>query len=1612
VDEVRNDKNEFGLYDVTQSSRIATPQDGSERTKRETAISVEESDTDRNQIAPITEEEIFDIGTVIQTRSVENEYALFDNTKSVAEAKPYDIKVPEWKPSIDEVTKQETHINLYPEELSTFLTGALARPTHGIDFTEADPEMLRGVRRSITVDINQDGTLNVRGQSNEPDAAGDELDPPIGEEFTVLHDMGMYWNQTKDEILDILATLADQEVGKNKRVEIRRNDLGRFDMTVSIRTHRAYTAPTATTTGSGIQLEVNAGINAESAITISSNQRERVSLDVSPNERGQFNWRSTKQTVIETPSTLIGTNARKLLYGTNTSAPTIPADHIYSGGNVSPNDDGTYSFNLSLKDITDPTRSEFSSGSGGVSVEQVAVSGGTELDADAEAIGISGERQQVSVSLRPNEDGTVDYVVNRQTVKETTQTLIGDNARKLLYGSNTIAPSIPVNHVYSGGSVSPNDDGTFSFNLSLKDIEDPSTDSATSGSGGIVTEHVAATGAAVGDVALESFIEGGARKRVSVSIQPQEDGTINYSVTRQTVQEVLSGVVGSGTGVVDTVKVYANKDVIPAATAAEARKRVQHSIQPNDDGTYSGSERITTVVENEGTLSLERRTIYYGKNADATPTITSGVGEDLRLVSGSISGNDDGTVDYNILVKDASDPASGIIEVDVPIGSTGIRVKQESIASANQDEVNALQDGYDAGPRKRHQVSVRPNEDGTIDATVSETEVESATFTSAPDWGDATPEGIIESVQSFSNNDDLPTLPLPAPRKRVSSNIQANDDGTVSGTYRTVEVVESANEYDNALVIDDGKGILETLMYGSNADDGDMPAITAGYRKRHQISAQAQDDGTISYSIRETQIRDVEEDRNISAGTETGLAKRVLSGRNIDPDALDVLIAGLVSSELKEYDLNLQGNDDGTINYTIQEITKKATSGDSYATDGSEGISYEAKLYKNIEPSTLTTLGDSGYRKRITANISAKDDGAIDATIVKQTVAKTLEYSKETTVPVGETGGVKVEITSHKNIDPSELADLGDALIRERVSANLSPNDDGTIDATIQKQTVVETNSYVLATTGSDGISVELAAHKNIDPDDLSDLGASAIRKRISANVSPNDDGSIDATIQKQTVKETSGVPIATSGSGIQTSITAHKNRDIGDVTTLGVINPRDRLSASVSVADDGSQDVTIQKQTVVETIDTHETTSGTGGIRTKLFFGTNVDNGDEPEITAAYRTRHQISINAKDDGTRDYSITEVEIEDVEQDRSIAATGATGIGKRVLYGKSVDPANLTAALNGLVPSSTIDYDLSVSGNDDGTLNYIVTEITKKEREETFNIGNLSEAVELTIGRNKDDLADPTTPSARGVDISLDAQFKDDGSIYYVQRKTTKSGIGLRYDAAGGSLLQSTTTETKINDADQLDLDASGLAASEGNTVQLGVRLKPDGTADWTKIITTSQGFSTSALAMANLRPEWQSNGYEDTVTLFEYIAASGVAAYFIYAGTTYGYVDGIRVHNDGTVSGKAVTRTYTVDRSLWDERSLPSGQRTLTRVIEKFARDRSTGYEHLYTCKVEYDYKWATSADFVNATLLFAGGMTECSIREYTTPDGQKLWYSQAIMLPTYGAWVDQGAIN
>ena len=339
-------------------------------------------------------------------------------------------------------------------------------------------------------------------------------------------------------------------------------------------------------------------------------------------------------------------------------------------------------------------------------------------------------------------------------------------------------------------SLSSNDDGTFNYSATRQTVQ-ASEATADSGADGIAVETM--SGKNVDADALGSIYESAARAQVSISLSSNDDGTFNYSATRQTVQESEATADSGGDGI--AVETMSGKNVDAAALGSiydsAARAQVSISLSSNDDGTFNYSATRQTVKAASGTAEIETDgtdglgyVVKVGHNVeedikDIVTGLKSGVGVQHSI---RISPNDDGTLGY--VVTEVTEQSPQYAKEVVLGGDLGLGVKVSSGVNVTSSEIDTIISGLTSEARTTHDVIVHPQTDGGFSYRV----VERTTQKSEETWTAGT-VGETQTVRVGKHQDELTIDPVII-GDTVSMRASFDDDGTVSFT----EVREQQNE--------------------------------------------------------------------------------------------------------------------------------------------------------------------------------------------------------------------------------------------------------------------------------------------------------------------------------------------------------------------------------------------------------------------------------------------------------------------------------------------------------------------------------------------------------------------------------------------------------------------------------------------------------------------------------------------------------------------------------------------------------------------------------------------------------------------------------------------------
>jgi len=126
--------------------------------------------------------------------------------------------------------------------------------------------------------------------------------------------------------------------------------------------------------------------------------------------------------------------------------------------------------------------------------------------------------------------------------------------------------------------------------------------------------------------------------------------------------------------------------------------------------------------------------------------------------------------------------------------------------------------------------------------------------------------------------------------------------------------------------------------------------------------------------------------------------------------------------------------------------------------------------------------------------------------------------------------------------------------------------------------------------------------------------------------------------------------------------------------------------------------------------------------------------------------------------------------------------------------------------------------------------------------------------------------------------------------------------------------------------------------------------------------------------------------------------ATALGVYFKFTGTVFGFVDSVRINDDGTVSGRSVTRTYNAYGEGWFI-TYPVGGPGRT-YIEQLRQYRDN---QLWTLDISWTYTYYVSPIFPTGD----NNYVQSSIHKVSIY-GQEMWMFLRVATPSYGSWTQR----
>ena len=470
---------------------------------------------------------------------------------------------------------------------------------------------------------------------------------------------------------------------------------------------------------------------------------------------------------------------------------------------------------------------------------------------------------------------------------------------------------------------------------------------------------------------LESGIACGIRKRVRVNVKARPDELSDADVTETEVRASIdqARATTSDEGIAYNWRWGKNQDAAPLVTRAK-RKRISGSISANDDTSVDHHLLEQTVVEtaDDDVTSVGAAGIAYtwryGKNQDAAPAVTNAK---RKRISGSISANDDTTIDHHLLEQTVVETADADVEA---VGSVGIAYKWRY--GKNQDAAPAVV----RGKRKRISGSISANDDATIDHHLLEQTVVATEGTvTATDGGTG---GIGIAFRYGKNYDTEPAVET-ARLKRISGGVSASDDGTINHSIMEQTLVAS-----DQTILAGNKGMARQIRISKNDEPTALGGNTVPTANGADSIIQARFDDASNLSYEKISQQEVEQIETNKGGSYTEAVQEDLSVGDVTRDELDAS-GHVAEGQTIVWNMVLKPN--GAVNWKKSTITSAARANTVGLVIAklkpkrkSAGYTDTATVFRGVTNAGLAAYGITEYG--YIASLSMDDKGLFSGTKV------------------------------------------------------------------------------------------------------------------------------------------------------------------------------------------------------------------------------------------------------------------------------------------------------------------------------------------------------------------------------------------------------------------------------------------------------------------------------------------------------------------------------------------------------------------------------------------------------------------------------------------------------
>jgi len=470
-------------------------------------------------------------------------------------------------------------------------------------------------------------------------------------------------------------------------------------------------------------------------------------------------------------------------------------------------------------------------------------------------------------------------------------------------------------------------------------------------------------------------------------------------------------------------------------------------------------------------------------------------------------------------------------------------------------------------------------------------------------WG-YTKDEIDTFIQDHDDAIDGTTLSPPSTGKIIRSrqvNVNNRGDGLYDAIITETSWADPTNPAvaDYTITLDIGTKITVQKLYGYNwplgaagMGDATFKALfeTGAPGKTHDLRIRRDEDdcsfdweGTITTV---TKIDSGQQGEAASGGV--GLGNVVQAISRATAAQLNTAIDAYTPGIGKVLRVTLSPNDDETYNATFHEVAAQTPEHTGAVAIGDPGLGDSVASGHNATTTEVTAAIDnfsSGARKSLSIDMRASDDGGWDYFIREHTVNETADQSVANAA-----AGIGYSFRYGRNQDSAPAIT---AAVRKRISGGVSANDDGTVNHGLVEETVKETADADIETTGSTGIGTKMRYGRNQD----SEPAITRDRlKRISGNVSANDDSTINHAITEETLVASdivgggaSGIRAGSKGETLDVRVSRNDDPSTLNADAYPTANGQ-RVLLEATVDDAGN--LHFQK-TIAQKVEQNQTTQG-----------------------------------------------------------------------------------------------------------------------------------------------------------------------------------------------------------------------------------------------------------------------------------------------------------------------------------------------------------------------------------------------------------------------------------